>query len=107
MRSRRALPEATIERLAGDIDIVEVHNGRSSEEANRRADDLCAILGVAAGAGSDAHTAHEIGSVYVEMENFDGPQNFLANLGNARIVIGRRKLLLMAEARLTRRIRRS
>jgi predicted metal-dependent phosphoesterase TrpH len=105
-RSRRALQEATIERLARDIDIVEVHNGRSGAEANRRADDLCAILGVAAGAGSDAHTAREIGSVYVEMEAFDGAADFLAKLRLATIVRRPRRWRLRAEALLTQAPRR-
>jgi hypothetical protein len=48
----------------------------------------------------------EIGSVYVEMEDFDSAQDFLANLRNARIVTGRPKFLLMAEARLRHKIRR-
>jgi predicted metal-dependent phosphoesterase TrpH len=97
---RRHLSEESIVSLADTIDIVEVFNGRSTEEANRRAQDLCAILGAAAGAGSDAHTIEEIGSVYVEMEDFDGPQDFLTKLRGARTVKGRNKLLLVAEARL-------
>jgi predicted metal-dependent phosphoesterase TrpH len=103
---RRHLSEQAIEALADDIDIVEVFNGRSDEQANRRALDLCAILGAAPGAGSDAHTLDEIGSVYVEMEDFRSAQDFLANLRTARIVKGRSKFLLMAEATSRHRIRR-
>lgn len=103
---RRHLGEGAIEALAGVIDIVEVFNGRAGAKANRQAEDLCAILGAAPGAGSDAHTIAEIGSVYVEMEDFDGAQDFLAKLRGAKIVKGRSKLLLAAEARLGRRRRR-
>jgi predicted metal-dependent phosphoesterase TrpH len=85
-RSRRRLGEDAIERLAGRIDVVEVFNGRSPETANRRAEELCAILGALAGAGSDAHTLEEIGAVYVEMPAFRGPRAFLAGLESARIV---------------------
>src|SRR5205807_7808248 len=68
--SRRNLREEAIERIAAQIDIVEVFNGRSRPDFNRRADELRSTLGVAAGAGSDAHTLKEIGAVYVEMEAF-------------------------------------
>ena len=103
---RRHLSEEAIEDLADLIDIVEVFNARSDEKTNRRAEELREILGAAPGAGSDAHTLRELGSVYMEMENFDGAQDFLANLRSARVVRGRPKLLLMAEARLRQRRRR-
>lgn len=102
---RRHLSEAAIEDLADLIDIVEVFNARSDEKTNRRAAELCQILGAAPGAGSDAHSLGELGSVYVEMEDFVGSQNFLANLRTARIVKGRPKFLLMTEARLGHTIR--
>jgi predicted metal-dependent phosphoesterase TrpH len=99
-QSRRHLNEAAIETLGDLIDIVEVFNGRSDEKANLRASDLCATLGAAPGAGSDAHTVGEIGSVYVEMEDFEAAPDFLAKLHEAKIVTGRSKLLLTAEAKL-------
>lgn len=102
---RRHLSEEAIEDLADLIDIVEVFNARSDEKTNHRAEELREILGAAPGAGSDAHTLKELGSVYMEMENFDGAQDFLANLRNARIVKGRPKFLLIAEARLRHKIR--
>jgi predicted metal-dependent phosphoesterase TrpH len=83
---RRSLLEGTIERVRDSIDIVEVFNGRSSAEANRRAEDLCAVLGAVAGAGSDAHSLAQIGRVYVELGDFSGPQDFLMKLGAGRIV---------------------
>jgi predicted metal-dependent phosphoesterase TrpH len=103
---RRHLSEAGIEALADLIDIVEVFNGRSEEQANRRAEDLCDILGAAPGAGSDAHSLREIGCAYVEMEDFEGAQDFLAKLRGAKIVKRRRKLLLLAEAKLGNKVRR-
>jgi predicted metal-dependent phosphoesterase TrpH len=95
---RRHLSEEAIEKLADMIDIVEVLNGRSDFETNRRARDLCETLGAAPGGGSDAHTLGEIGSVYVEMEEFKGASDFLSNLSGSRIVTGRSKLRLAAEA---------
>ncbi len=103
---RRHLSEAAIEDIADLIDIVEVFNGRSEEQANRQAQDLCGILGAAAGAGSDAHTLREIGSAYVELEDFDGAEDFLAKLRGGKIVKRRPRLLLLAEAKLGHKMRR-
>jgi predicted metal-dependent phosphoesterase TrpH len=91
---RRNLKEEAIERIADKIDIVEVFNGRSEPEPNRKAEDLRNALGVPAGAGSDAHTLREIGGVYVEMEAFEGPQDFLGKLRSGRIVTGSNRLRL-------------
>jgi predicted metal-dependent phosphoesterase TrpH len=104
--SRRRLREEAIESVADLIDIVEVFNGRSDEKANRRAKELCATLGAAPGAGSDAHTIGEIGTVYVEMDDFVDATSFLAGLHKARIVKGRNKFVLTAEAKLRAKIRR-
>ena len=97
--TRRNLREGAIERIADQIDIVEVFNGRSQPEINRRAEELRSTLGVPAGAGSDAHTLREIGRVYVEMDPFDGARDFLAKLpfGN---VVTREKRWRMATRRL-------
>jgi len=84
--TRRNLREEAIERIAGHIDIVEVFNSRSNPDANRRAEELRITLGLAAGAGSDAHSLREIGSVYLELEAFDGAQDFLAKLRNGEVV---------------------
>jgi predicted metal-dependent phosphoesterase TrpH len=102
---RRHLKEEAIEELAEGVDVVEVFNARSTEEANRRAEDLCAILGVPAGAGSDAHRLEEVGLAYVEMEEFSGAQDFLAKLREGRVV-RRPSRLRMAAARLGSTIRR-
>jgi predicted metal-dependent phosphoesterase TrpH len=101
-RTRRCLREEAIQRLAGQFDIVEVFNGRADAAANTRAQDLCEILGAAPGAGSDAHTLGEIGSVYVEMEAFDGAQDFLQKLRRGRIVRPRARDLLGRLARIGR-----
>ncbi|HET6311107.1 MAG TPA: PHP domain-containing protein [Candidatus Nitrosotalea sp.] len=103
---RRHLSEDSIEAIADLIDIVEVFNGRSEEKVNRRAEDLCAALGAAPGAGSDAHSTQELGGVYIEMEDFDGAEDFLVKLAAGRIVKRRAKWLLMAEAKLRPKIRR-
>jgi predicted metal-dependent phosphoesterase TrpH len=97
---RRNLREEAIERIADQIDIVEVFNGRSEPEANRKAEDLRTTLGVPAGAGSDAHTLREIGRVYVEMEAFEGPQDFLAKLRRGKVVTHAESWILAAKHKL-------
>jgi predicted metal-dependent phosphoesterase TrpH len=97
---RRHLSEDAIEELSDLIDIVEVFNGRSDDKANRLAEDLCGALGAAPGAGSDSHSTKELGTVYVEMEEFEGADDFLVKLRAGKIVKRRPKLLLMAEAAL-------
>ena len=101
--SRRNLREEAIERIAGSIDIVEVVNGRSLPEANGRAEQLRATLGVPAGAGSDAHTLSEIGKVYVEMEAFNRPQDFLQKLRHGQIVTNKRRWMTAAQRLLAPR----
>ena len=102
---RRNMREEAIERIADQIDIVEVFNGRSQPEINRRAEELRTTLGVAAGAGSDAHSLPEIGSVYVEMEAFDGAQDFLHKLRGARIVTRPNRWVMAAQRLLVNRRR--
>ena len=102
---RRNLREMAIERIADQIDIVEVFNGRSQPEINRRAEELRGSLGVPAGAGSDAHTLAEIGGVYVEMESFDGAQDFLQKLRGGRIITHPNRWVMAAQRLLNGRRR--
>lgn len=100
--SRRHLAQAAIERIAGDIDLVEVVNGRADADANRRAQELCTMLGTPAGAGSDAHTIAEIGRVFLEMPAFHDAGDFLDKLRDARIVQKATGWLSSAGSRLGR-----
>ncbi len=102
---RRRLSEDAIERIAGEIDIVEVWNGRASPEANAKAAELCTTLGAAPGAGSDAHRVDEIGRAYVELEAFNGPRDFVERLKHGRVVVNPNRLLLRAKALLSPRSR--
>jgi len=86
---RRNLSEPALEALvgAGLVDAVEVLNAKTSlPSLNRRAGELAAARDLAAGAGSDAHVPHALGAAYVEMPDFDGPQDFLAKLRAGRVV---------------------
>ncbi len=86
---RRNLTEPALLALAADglLDAVEVFNAKTSlQSLNRRAAEFAASHDLAAGAGSDAHVPGGIGSAYVEMPDFDGPQDFVDKLREGRIV---------------------
>ena len=86
---RRNLAAEALEALVADglVDAMEVLNAKTSlASLNRRAAEFASTHGVLAGAGSDAHVPDAIGAAYVEMPDFDGPEEFLANLPHGRIV---------------------
>ena len=71
----------------GLVDAIEVHNSKTSlQSLNAKAKQYAAHRDIAMGSGSDAHVPHALGSAYVEMPDFDGPAEFLANLRVARPV---------------------
>ena len=81
-----ALKAEVLDRIADQIDIVEVFNSRnpllrSSNLARIFADEhhLPRI------AGSDAHAAHEIGNAYVELPEFKGRDDFLQALAQGKV----------------------
>lgn len=104
--ARRSLSAETIDRLVNEIDIVEVFNGRSTPDVNDSAAELCRHLGSVPGAGSDAHTLEELGGVYVELEAFQGPSDFLRKLDRARIVRNPSRARLRFEARVRGLVKR-
>ena len=86
---RHRLGEAALERLAGEglVDAIEARNAKTSlESLNEQASAACGRLGIAAGAGSDAHVPEAIGAAYVEMPGFGDPAEFLAGLRAGRVV---------------------
>ena len=90
----------SLERLAEivhKVDIVEVFNARNlREEYNAEARRFAYEHGLPAGAGSDAHTPWEIGSVMVEMDDFETPQEFIQHLKQAKITGRRSSKMLRA-----------
>jgi predicted metal-dependent phosphoesterase TrpH len=86
-RRRSAFRPERLVDLAPRLDIIETHNSWAVPEANRAAADLCAELGLVAAAGSDAHSAAELGRCWMEMEPYDGPADFLVKLRAARHVL--------------------
>jgi predicted metal-dependent phosphoesterase TrpH len=86
---RRNLEEGAMRELADEhlIDAIEVLNAKTSlRSLNAKAAAFAGEFDLAAGAGSDAHVPLALGAAYVEMLDFDGPTEFLANLRGAKIV---------------------
>ncbi len=76
-----------LEKALEAADIVEVVNGRTMFRADqRRAAELAMQYDKPTAAGSDAHVMSDLGNCWVEMEEFDGPQDFLEKLRGARLV---------------------
>jgi len=68
------------------VDIIETFNSRTPfSSAIARARKLAKEQRKAASAGSDAHTLDEIGRAYVEMPEFNGPEDFLNSLTQGKI----------------------
>jgi predicted metal-dependent phosphoesterase TrpH len=79
-------PERIVE-LANRIDIVETYNPWCDAAANQAAAKLADDLGKVAATGSDSHAAHELGRSWMEMEEYEGVQDFLEKLKYARHVV--------------------
>jgi len=79
--------------ILSQIDIIETFNSRTpSSRGAAMAQRLAAEQQKAASAGSDAHTAGEIGRAYVEMPDFDGADDFVGCLAQGTI-FGRKSSL--------------
>jgi len=83
------LQPAALARVLPEVDVLEVFNARNLlTSQNRRARAYAEEHGLRMGAGSDSHTALEVGHGYLELPSFDGPRDFLAALPDA-VVHGR------------------
>lgn len=84
---REPLRDRARQRILRDLDVIEVFNSRTTFRSdNERARRLAEELGLPMGAGSDAHSPWELGTTYVEMPDFEGPQEFLQALRLGHIV---------------------
>lgn len=84
-----ALDNRVIERIADQVDIIEVFNARSPWprllRSSAKADSFADKFGLAKSAGSDAHIPAEIGNTYVEMPEFNDKDGFLRSLKQGKI----------------------
>jgi predicted metal-dependent phosphoesterase TrpH len=93
--------------VLSQVDIIETFNSRTPfSNSNARAWQLAKEQGKAASAGSDAHTLGEIGRAYVEMPEFDGPDDFLDSLAQGKI-FGQKSSYLAHFASTWARIRKN
>lgn len=87
--TRRCMEEPILREMCENraVDALEGFNAKVSlQHLNQRAVELATEHGLPAGAGSDAHDPAAIGAAYVEMPDFDGPEDLLAKLHEARLV---------------------
>jgi predicted metal-dependent phosphoesterase TrpH len=81
-----ALKDRFIDKIAADIDLMEVLNSRSPFPANsNKARAFAEKHGIPGGAGSDAHTVYEIGNAYIEIPDFNNKDEFLKALARGKI----------------------
>jgi predicted metal-dependent phosphoesterase TrpH len=92
--------------VLSQVDIIETFNSRTPFSSSiARAWKLAKEQGKTASAGSDAHTLGEIGRAYVEMPEFDGPDDFLNSLAQGKI-FGQKSSYLAHFASIWARIRK-
>ncbi len=84
---RAAMGRVALLDILDELDFLEGFNSRVTFPSdNHRVQKLAQDRGLPITAGSDAHTAYEIGRAYVEMPPFNGPEDFLESLVQGRIV---------------------
>jgi predicted metal-dependent phosphoesterase TrpH len=86
-RNRSHFRAERIGELADRIDIIEIHNPWCDRAANEAAAKLAADLDKATATGSDAHSAHELGRSWMEMDDYSDVPDFLAKLKRARHIV--------------------
>lgn len=86
-RNRSHFREARLVDLADRIDIIETYNPWCDAAANQAAARLANELGKVTATGSDSHSVEELGRSWMEMEEYDGVQDFLEKLRVARHVV--------------------
>jgi predicted metal-dependent phosphoesterase TrpH len=75
-----------LEAIRPRLDAIEAFNARTIQpKYNKKASAFAAAHGLPVTAGSDAHTAMEIGAAYLEMPAFTTAEEFRANLPQATI----------------------
>ncbi len=83
---REAMRRTNLMEVIDQVDVLEAFNARTTFSAdNRKAEELARQRGLLVTAGSDAHTACEIGQAYVEMPPFNDQEEFMQSLAQGRI----------------------
>jgi predicted metal-dependent phosphoesterase TrpH len=101
-----ALQASTLHRIASQIDIVEVFNARTIPAQNLSLPDKFAeSYNLLKGAGSDAHSAAEVGRAYITIPNFEDRNEFLKAMSQAQIHARHHSPFIYLRS-LTRRIKK-
>lgn len=83
---RSAMRQVALFDILDELDFLEGFNSRVTFPSdNRKAQALAQAQGLPITAGSDAHTAYEVGRAYVEVPSFNGREDFLEALKEAQI----------------------
>jgi predicted metal-dependent phosphoesterase TrpH len=89
---RSVIRKDALERIKSDVDAIEGFNCRNIlSQHDAKARDLARSVAKPMTLGTDAHSPWELGGASLEMDDFEGPQEFLAALSTGRVV-GRRSL---------------
>jgi len=82
-----AIDLETLKKNLDQIDLVEVFNARSIfKQDDQQALELARKHQIAQIVGSDAHTKSEITCVYMEIADFNNPDQFLQSIKNGRVI---------------------
>jgi hypothetical protein len=83
LRRARFDPRRVVE-LADRVDIIETYNQWSDLAANQAAEAMAVQLDLVRAWGSDSHAPPELGRVWMDMDPYSGPADFLVKLRAAR-----------------------
>lgn len=86
-RYRSHFRQQRLVELANRIDILETYNPWCEPASNQAAAAIAAELEKVAATGSDAHSVDELGRSWMEMDEYNGPGDFLEKLRHARHVV--------------------
>ena len=80
------IKRAALERVYGQIDCIEVFNAREAFAGdNRRAEAFAKDKDIPGAVGSDAHRVSEIGRAWIEVDEFEGRDTFIAALRGGNV----------------------
>lgn len=81
-----ALKKETMQEIADQIDVVEIFNSRTLlPRSSQLAREFARDHHLPCTAGSDAHSASEIGNAFVEMPEFEDKEGFLQALSQGKV----------------------
>ena len=95
-----ALKRNKLDLITGYLDLVEVFNSRNIfQKDNHLAEVFAERSGFGKIAGSDAHSASEIGSAWIEIETFCGAADFLNKVKEATFTASKSSIMVHVETK--------